>query len=224
MTMGNKFLFRVVTSSHQNEGNNSFNFMKKNIKISKKKTIKINNRKRSLTGGRIIPLKWQQYGYKTEAAYLAYLEEQREREQLERERLERERLERERVINAVLTNVFINFIMTLIMNPDQSQIFEAYIRENIRIVNSRRELDLMIDDFVNFARSDLLDEEQTLLTNRILDAVQRQRIRRAAANQAFGPIDILDIIDRIFRKNNYLVRSGGGKKKYYKRLTRKNKI
>lgn len=221
MTMGNKFLFRVVTSSHQNEGNNSFNFMKKNIKISKKNTNKINNRKRSLRGGRIMPPKWQQYGHKTEAAYLAYLEEQIEREQIERERIERER--RERVINAVLANVFVNFIMTLIMNPSQSQIFEAYIRENIRIVNNRRELDLMIDDFVNFARTDLLDEEQTLLTNRILDAVQRQRIRRAAANQAFGPIEILDIIDRIFRKNNYLVRSGGGEKKYYKRITRKNK-
>lgn len=199
--------------------------MKKNIKISKKKTNKINNRKRSLRGGRIMPPKWQQYGHKTEAAYLAYLEEveqQREREQIERERIERER--RERVINAVLTNVLIQSIMTLIMNPSQSQIFEAYIRENIRIVNSREELDPMIDVFINFARTDLLDEEQTLLTNRILDAVQRQRIRRAAANQAFGPIEILDIIDRILRKNNYLVRSGGGEKKYYKRITRKNKF
>jgi hypothetical protein len=200
--------------------------MKKNIKISKKKTNKINNRKRSLTGGRIIPPKWQQYGYKTEAAYLDYLEEveqQRERERIERERRERiEREKRERVINAVLTNVLIQSIMTLIMNPDQSQRFEAYIRENIRIVNSREELDPMIDVFINFARTDLLDEEQTLLTNRILNAVQKKRRRRAAANQAFGPIDILDIIDRVFGENIYLTRSGGGKKKYYKRFTRKN--
>lgn len=193
--------------------------MKKNIKISKKKTNKINNRKRSLKGGRIMPPKWQQYGYKTEAAYLDYLEEQREREQIERERIKRER-----VINAVLTNVLIQSIMTLIMNPDQSQRFEAYIRENIRIVNNREELDPMIDVFINFARTDLLDEEQTLLTNRILDAVQKKRRRRAEANQAFGPIDILDIIDRILRKNNYLaISSGGKKKKYYKQFTRKNK-
>ena len=202
--------------------------MKKNIKISKKKTNKINNRKRSLRGGRIMPPKWQQYGHKTEAAYLAYLEEveqQREREQIERERRERiERERRERVINAVLTNVLIQSIMTLIMNPDQSQRFEAYIRENIRIVNNREELDPMIDVFINFARTDLLDEEQTLLTNRILDAVQKKRRRRAEANQAFGPIDILDIIDRILRKNNYLAISSGGEKKYYKHFTRKNRF
>ena len=182
--------------------------MKKNIKISKKKTNKINNRKRSLRGGRIMPPKWQQYGHKTEAAYLAYLEEVEQ--QRERERIERER--RERVINAVLKNVLIQSIMTLIMNPDQSQRFEAYIRENIRIVNSREELDPMIDVFINFARTDLLDEEQTLLTNRILDAVQKKRRRRAEANQAFGPIDILDIIDRILRKNNYIAISSGGEK------------
>ena len=194
--------------------------MKKNIKISKKKTNKINNRKRSLRGGRIMPPKWQQYGYKTEAAYLDYLEEveqQREREQIERER-------RERVINAVLTNVLIQSIMTLIMNPDQSQRFEAYIRENIRIVNNREELDPMIDVFINFARTDLLDEEQTLLTNRILDAVQKKRRIRAEANQAVGPIDILDIIDKILRKNNYLAISSGGEKKYYKHFTRKNRF
>ena len=197
--------------------------------MSKKKTNKINNRKRSLgyyTGGRIIPPKWQQYGYKTEAAYLE--EQQMERMQrdiMERERIERER--RERDINRVLTNVFIQSIMTLIMNPDQSQRFEAYIRENIRIVNSREELDPMIDVFINFARTDLLDEEQTLLTNRILDAVQKKRRRRVAANQAFGPIDILDIIERVFRENmGVIARSGGGGGGgggYYKRFTRKNR-
>ena len=50
----------------------------------------------------------------------------------------------------------------------------------------------------------------------ILDAVQKKRRRRAAANQAFGPIDILDIIERVFRENI----GGGG---YYKHFTRKNR-
>jgi hypothetical protein len=193
--------------------------MKKNIKISKKKTNKINNRKRSLgyyTGGRIMPPKWQQYGYKTEAAYLAYLEEVEQ--QRERERIDRER--RERVINAVLTNVFINFIMTIIMNPDQSQRFEAYIRENIRIVNNRRELDPMIDNFVNFARTDLLDEEQRLQINRILDTVQEER---ASANRPLGSMEIFEIMERVFRENNDIA-GGVGKKKYYKHFTRKNRF
>jgi hypothetical protein len=187
--------------------------MKKNIK---KKTNKINNRKRSFTGGRIMPPKWQQYGYKTEAAYLAYLDLEEEQQRVERER-------RERVINAVLNNVFINFIMTIIMNPDQSQRFEAYIRENIRIVNRREELNPMIDNFVNFARTDLdlLDEEQRLQIKRILDAVQR---KREIANRPLESMEIYEIMERVFRKNNDITRSGGGdKKKYYKQFTRKNK-
>jgi hypothetical protein len=185
--------------------------------MSKKKTNKINNRKRSLgyyTGGRIMPPKWQLYGYKTEAAYLAYLEE------VEQQRVERER--RERVINAVLNNVFINFIITIIMNPDQSQRFEAYIRENIRIINNRRDLDPMIDNFVNFARTDLLDEEQRLQINRILDAVQEER---EIANRPLGSMEIFEIMERVFRENNDITRSGGGgKKKYYKQFTRKNRF
>ena len=182
--------------------------------MSKKKTNKINNRKRSFTGGRIMPPKWQLYGYKTEADYLAYLEE------VEQQRVERER--RERGINAVLNNVFINFIMTIIMNPDQSQRFEAYIRENIRIVNRREELNPMIDNFVNFARTDLdlLDEEQRLQINRILHAVQRKRER---ANRPLESMEIYEIMERVFRKNQ-IYRSEGGEKKYYKHFTRKNRF
>lgn len=182
--------------------------------MSKKKTNKINNRKRSFTGGRIMPPKWQLYGYKTEADYLAYLEE------VEQQRVERER--RERVINAVLNNVFINFIMTIIMNPDQSQRFEAYIRENIRIVNRREELNPMIDNFVNFARTDLdlLDEEQRLQINRILDAVQRKRER---ANRPLESMEIYEIMERVFRKK-HIYRIDGGEKKHYKYFTRKNRF
>jgi hypothetical protein len=189
--------------------------MKKNIKMSKKKTNKINNRKCSFTGGSIMPPKWQLYGYKTEAAYLAYLDLEEEQQRIERER-------RERVINAVLNNVFINFIMTIIMNLDQSQIFEAYIRENIRIVNRREELNPMIDNFVNFARTDLdlLDEEQRLQINRILDAVQRKRER---ANRPLESMEIYEIMERVFRKK-HIYRSDGGEKKYYKYFTRKNRF
>ena len=121
-----------------------------------------------------------------------------------------------------VNNVFINFIMTIIMNPDQSQRFEAYIRENIRIVNRREELNPMIDNFVNFARTDLdlLDEEQRLQINRILDAVQQKRER---ANRPLGSMEIYEIIERVFRKK-HIYRSDGGEKKYYKYFTRKNRF
>jgi hypothetical protein len=198
------------------------------IKSSQKKTNKINNRNRSTisryyTGGREMPPKWKEYGHKTEAAYLEYQRERRERAAMERAAMER----RERVINAVLTNVFINFIMTLIMNPSQSQRFENHIRENIRIVNNRRELDLMVDDFIHFAVTHLLDDEQILQTNRILDAVRRERGARAIANRPFGQLDILDIMEREWvRENDEFDRNssgGNGKKKYYKHFTRKNR-
>ena len=108
------------------------------------------------------------------------------------------------------------------MNPDQSQRFEAYIRENIRIINNRRDLDPMIDNFVNFARTDLLDEEQRLQINRILDAVQEER---EIANRPLGSMEIFEIMERVFRENNDITRSGGGgKKKYYKQFTRKNRF
>jgi hypothetical protein len=109
------------------------------------------------------------------------------------------------------------------MNPDQSQRFEAYIRENIRIVNRREELNLMIDNFVNFARTDLdvLDEEQRLQINRILDAVQRKRER---ANRPLESMEIYEIMERVFRKNQIYRSGGGGKKKYYKQFTRKNRF
>ena len=199
--------------------------MKRKSKSLKKRTNKINTKKRYsikgyYTGGKIMPPKWKQYGHITEAEYL---EEQRE--QIERERARMREIEKkENVIKAVLTNVFINFIMTLIMNPDQSQRFETYIRENIRIVNNRGELDVMIDDFINFARSDLLDEQQISLINKIMDAVQQERAARMTESQPFRTLDIMDVIERVFTANNDLSRSGGGKKKYYKRFSRKNKF
>jgi hypothetical protein len=112
------------------------------------------------------------------------------------------------------------------MNLDQSQRFEAYIRENIRIVNSREELNPMIDNFVNFARTDLnlLDEEQRLQINRILDAVQRKR-ERANRPRPLGSMEIYEIMERVFRENNDITRSGGGdEKKHYKQFTRKNRF
>jgi hypothetical protein len=81
----------------------------------------------------------------------------------------------------------------------------------------------MIDNFVNFARTDLdlLDEEQRLQIKRILDAVQR---KREIANRPLESMEIYEIMERVFRKNNDITRSGGGdKKKYYKQFTRKNK-
>jgi hypothetical protein len=111
------------------------------------------------------------------------------------------------------------------MNPDQSQIFEAYIRENIRMVNNRGELNQMIDDFVNFAVTNLLDNQQRLQTNRIMEAVQEERIARSRANQPFETLDILDVIERVFRENmGVIARSGGGSGGgYYKHFTRKNR-
>lgn len=193
--------------------------MKKNSKSSKKRTIKINNKKRSsvrgyYTGGREIPLKWKQYGYRTEADYS---EERREQTAA----IER----REREINRVLSNPIIQSIMMLIMNPDQKERFETYIRENIRIVNNRETLNQMIDEFVNFALINFLDDEQRLLTTRILDEIQYERIRRARANQPFGPLDIIDVIERIVRENNNEIARRGGGGGYYKRYryTAKNK-
>ena len=205
-------------------------------KGSKKRTIKTNKKKRSLryyTGGREIPPEWKQTGYKTEADYLEYQREREmarvamEREAMEREAMEREAMERaarerrKRAINLVLKNVFIQSIMMLIMNHEQSERFKAYIRENTRIVNDREIFNQMIDDFVNFALTNLLDDEQRLETNRIMDAVQQERTERARANQQPpGPLEILDIIERVIRENNNLAISGSnggnGKKKYYK--------
>jgi hypothetical protein len=204
----------------------------KRISKSSKKRInnKTNKRKRSLslyyhTGGREIPPEWKQTGYKTEADYLEY---QRERE-MARVAMERERAamieRRKRAIKLVLQNVFIQSIMMLIMNREQSEIFKAYIRENTRIVNDREIFNQMIDEFVNFALTNLLDDEQRLETNRILDAVQQERTARALSNQQPpGPLEILDIIERVARENNdQVARTGGNGKKYYKRFTRKNK-
>lgn len=85
----------------------------------------------------------------------------------------------------------------------------------------------MIADFVNFALANL-DEDQRLVTVRILDAVRRERLESARANRPFGQLNIIDIIDREWiRENDKFDRNsrstGGGKKIYYKRFTRKNR-
>ena len=194
--------------------------MKRISKISKKRTNKINNRKRSIgyyTGGKEMLSKWKLYGYRTEASYLEYLEQQRQ--DRERERL------RNRETQKVLHNPIIQSIMIVIMNPDQTALFEAYIRENIRITNSRETFNQMIQDFINEAFR-MLDDEQRLLLNKIMDAIQEERMRmvQAGSNQPFRPLDIVGIIERVIRENNdEIARSGGTKKKHYKRFTRKNR-
>lgn len=204
--------------------------MKRISKSSKKKTNnKINNktnkRKRSFyyhTGGREIPPKWKQSGYKTEADYLEHLEQQRQ----QREREVAMARTREREIQKVLNNPIIQSIIIVIMNPDQAAVFEAYIRENIRITNNRESFNQMIEGFINEAFQ-IMDNEQGLLLNRIMDAIQEERMRivQVGSNQPFRPLDIVSIIERVVRENNDQVdRNGGnGKKQYYKRFTRKNK-
>ena len=80
-------------------------------------------------------------------------------------------------------------------------------------------------DFVNFAVTNLLDNQQRLQTNRIMEAVQEERIARSRANQPFETLDILDVIERVFRENmGVIARSGGGSGGgYYKHFTRKNR-
>ncbi len=192
-------------------------------KSLKKRTNKINNRKRSLgyyTGGREMPPKWKLFGFRTEADYL---EQQREqREQRERQRI------REREIQKVLNNPIIQCIIILIMNPEQTALFESYIRENIRITNNRETFNQMIQDFINEAFQ-MLDNEQRLLLNRIMNAIQEERMRmvQMGSNQVLRPLDIVGIIERVVHENNNeIARSGGdsgSKKKYYKRYTAKNK-
>ena len=173
--------------------------MKRSIKNPKRKNNKIKNKKRysvkrCYTGGKEMSPKWKQYGFRREDGYL----EQTREEMQERERI----LRREREINRVLINVFIDFIMTLIMNPEQSERFKTYIRENIRITNDATMFNQMIDDFIHFARANLLNDEQILITNRIMDAVQRQQLNRIRRNlEPLGPLEIFDIIERVYRKN-----------------------
>jgi hypothetical protein len=133
---------------------------------------------------------------------------------------------REREIQKVLNNPIIQSIIIVIMNPDQAAVFEAYIRENIRITNNRESFNQMIEGFINEAFQ-IMDNEQGLLLNRIMDAIQEERMRivQVGSNQPFRPLDIVSIIERVVRENNdQVARNGGnGKKQYYKRFTRKNK-
>ena len=191
---------------------------------SKKKTYNRSNRKyfskirKSYKGGKQGPPKWKIYGYKSEDDYIQDREEQLRREQLRRERLERE-------LQKVLNNPIIQSIMMIIMNNDQAEIFQTHIRENIRIEDNVQNYNQMIREFINRAL-ELLNHQQIVITRRIMNATRRERAERTRMNQPYGHTEILDTIERVLRENmDELVRndSGGGKKKYYKRFTRKNR-
>ena len=172
------------------------------------------NRNSSYKGGRQGSPTWKQYGYKTEDDYIQYQEEQRRRERLVRE------------INKVLVNPIIQTMIMVIMNNEQAERFQAYIRENIRIEENIQNYNQMIRDFINQAL-ELLDDQQRILTGRIMNASQQERPERARLNQPFGRLEMLDTIERVVRENmDEIARSesGGGKKKYYKRYTAKNKF
>jgi hypothetical protein len=185
----------------------------KNLKSSNKRTNKINNKKRSsvrgyYTGGKEIPPKWKEYGYRKKDYFI-----QDRQEQLRIERLERE-------MQKVLTNIIIQSIM-IIMNDDQAERFQTYIRENIRIEDNIQNHNQMIHEFVIQA-VELLDDEQRLLTRRVINAVQQERIERVRMNQPFGRQQILDTIERVVRENmGAIARNSGGGRGYYKRYTRK---
>jgi aspartyl-tRNA synthetase len=69
---------------------------------------------------------------------------------------------------------------------------------------------------------ELLDDEQRLLTRRVINAVQQERIERVRMNQPFGRQQILDTIERVVRENiGAIARNSGGGRGYYKRYTRK---
>jgi hypothetical protein len=172
------------------------------------------SKKSCYKGGKQGSPTWKQYGYKTEDDYIQYQEEQRRRERLVRE------------INKVLVNPIIQTMIMVIMNNEQAERFQTYIRENIRIEENIQNYNQMIRDFINQAL-ELLDDQQRILTGRIMNAIQQERIKRARLNQPFGRLEMLDTIERVVRENmDEIVRSesGGGKKKYYKRYTSKNKL
>lgn len=191
---------------------------------SKKKTYNRSNRKHFsknrksyYKGGKQGPPKWKIYGYKSEDDYIQDREEQLRREQLIRERLERE-------LQKVLNNPIIQSIMMIIMNNDQSERFQTHIRENIRIEDNVQNYNQMIHEFINRAL-ELLNDQQIVITRRIMNAIRRERAERTRMNEPYRHPEMLDTIERVLRENMYeLIRndSGGGKKKYYKRFTRKN--
>jgi len=174
---------------------------------SKKITNKRINKKRFSKysrGGRQSDPKWKMYGYRSEDDYL-----NDRQEQIRRERLERE-------VQKVLINPIIQSIMMIIMNDDQARRFETHIRANIRIEGNVQSYNQMIREFVNHAL-ELLDDQQRVLTRRIMDAIQQERTERASMNQPFGRLQMVDVIERVVREN--IEGRGGGKKKYYKRHT-----
>lgn len=171
------------------------------------------NRKSSYKGGKQGPPKWKIYGYRSEDDYIQYQEEQVRRERLERE------------LQKVLNNPIIQSIMMIIMNDDQAERFQTHIRENIRIEDNVQNYNQMIREFINRAL-ELLNDQQIVVTRKIMNAIRRERAERTRMNQPYGHPEMLDTIERVLRENmDELVRndSGGGKKKYYKRFTRKNR-
>ena len=161
-------------------------------------------------GGRQGLPKWKMDGHSSEAEYLKYQQDQRRRERLQRE------------MQKVLNNPIIQSIMMVIMNDDQAERFQSYIRQNIRIEDNVQNYNQMILEFINEAL-ELLDDQQRLLTGRIMNAIQQERIERATMNQPFGRLEMLDTIERVVRENINGHGGGGGKKKYHKRYTAKNK-
>ena len=187
--------------------------MKKNSKkiTSNRKRFR---KKSYYKGGRKGPPKGKMYGYPSEGDY----ERDRDRER------DRERLERQ--IQKVLTDPVIETITIVIMRPDQAEIFQTYIRENIRVEDNIQNYNQMISNFINEAFR-LLDDEQRSLLIRIMNAIQQERQERIRNNQSLRRSEILDIIERVVQENMDEMSRGGStfysKKKYYKRYTAKNK-
>ena len=184
----------------------------RNIKSAKKKISNRNNRRRSYTGGKVMSPKWKQYGYETEEEYARFEQEQRDREIRERE------------INRVLSNPIIESVI-LIMNPDQVEAFQAHIRQNIRVERNIQSYYEMVYEFVTMARRTLLNHDQRLLVGKIIDAIQDAR----RANPSISRVAIMDIVARVMEEDIQEIQRSdsignvGGKKKYYKRYTAKNK-
>ena len=186
----------------------------KNTKRSKKRN-KRNNIRRSYTGGRIMSPRWKQYGYETEEEYTRFEQERRDREIRDHE------------INRVLTNPIIESVI-LIMNPDQVEAFEAHIRQNIRVERNLQSYYEMIHEFVTMARRALLNHDQRSLVRKIINAIQYAR----RANPSISRVAIMDIVARVMEEDIQEIQRSdgvgnvgniGGKKKYYKRYTAKNK-
>jgi hypothetical protein len=158
--------------------------------------------------------KWKQYGYETEEEYARFEQEQRDREIRDHE------------INRVLTNPIIESII-LIMNPDQAEAFEAHIRQNIRVERSMQSYYEMIHEFVTMARRTLLNHDQRSIVRKIINAIQDAR----RANPSISRVAIMEIVARVMEEDIQEIQRSdsvgnlgvGGKKKYYKRYTVKNK-